>query len=97
MKKYNIALLPGDGVGPEVIAQGRRVLEACQDVIKGFELDFQEYYVGNQRYLELGEVLPEETYRDCEAADAIFMGAIGLPRGGMKQVTDKACTVLECM
>ena len=54
MKKYNIALLPGDGVGPEVITQGRRVLEACQDVIKGFELDFQEYYVGNQRYLELG-------------------------------------------
>ena len=89
MKKYNIALLPGDGVGPEVIAQGRRVLEAVQDVINGFELDFQEYYVGNQRYLELGEVLPEETYNDCGAADAIFMGAIGLPRGGMKQVTDK--------
>ena len=89
MKKYNIALWPGDGVGPEVIAQGRRVLEAVQKSVGGFELDFQEYFVGNQRYLELGEVLPEETYNDAKAADAIYMGSIGMPKGGMQQVTDK--------
>ena len=49
MRNYNIALLPGDGVGPEVIAQAKRVLDAVQDVINGYELDFQEYYVGNKR------------------------------------------------
>lgn len=89
MKKYGIALLPGDGVGPEVVAQAKRVLLTVQDVVGGFDLDFQEYYVGNQRFLELGEVLPESTYEDCKAADAILMGAIGLPRGGMQQVTDQ--------
>ena len=62
MRNYNIALLPGDGVGPEVIAQAKRVLDAVQDVINGYELDFQEYYVGNKRFLELGEVIPESTY-----------------------------------
>lgn len=89
MKKYNIALLPGDGVGPEVIKETERVLRAVEDVVNGFELDIQEYYVGNQRYLELGEVLPESTFQDCKAADAILMGAVGQPRAGMKPVTDK--------
>lgn len=89
MRNYNIALLPGDGVGPEVIAQTKRVLDAVQDVINGYELDFQEYYVGNKRFLELGEVIPESTYEDCKKADAILMGAIGMPHGGMKPVTDK--------
>jgi len=88
MRKYNIALLPGDGVGPEVVKEGEKVLRAVSKVV-GLELDFQEYYVGNQRYLELGEVLPEQTFQDCKAADAILMGAIGLPRAGMKPVTDK--------
>lgn len=88
MKKYNIALLPGDGVGPEVVKEGEKVLRAVSKVT-GIDLDFQEYYVGNQRYLELGEVLPENTFQDCKAADAILMGAIGMPRAGMKPVTDK--------
>ena len=88
MKKYNIALLPGDGVGPEVVHEGEKVLRAVSKVT-GIDLEFQEYYVGNQRYLELGEVLPEQTFQDCKASDAILMGAIGLPRAGMKPVTDK--------
>ena len=46
MKKYNIALLPGDGVGPEVIKEAERVLRAVEEVVRGFELDIQEYYVG---------------------------------------------------
>lgn len=88
MRKYNIALLPGDGVGPEVVKEGEKVLRTVAKVA-GLDLDFQEYYVGNQRYLELGEVLPEQTFQDCKAADAILMGAIGMPRAGMKPVTDK--------
>lgn len=92
MKTYKIALLPGDGVGPEVIREAERVLRAVEDVTKGFSLDIQEYYVGNQRYLELGEVLPEETFQDCRAADAILMGAVGIPKAGMETVTDKSGT-----
>ena len=92
MKNYKIALLPGDGVGPEVIAQGKRVLESVENVVSDFKLDFQEYYVGNRRYLETGEVLPKETYDDCEAADAIYMGAIGLPGAEFTQISEKSGT-----
>ncbi|MDY4609604.1 MAG: isocitrate/isopropylmalate dehydrogenase family protein [Sphaerochaetaceae bacterium] len=92
MRKYNIALLPGDGVGPEVTKEAEKVLRSVQQVVGGFEFDFQEYYVGNKRYLEFGEVLPEQTFQDCKAADAILMGAIGLPKAGMKPVTDKSGT-----
>ena len=89
MKKYNIALLPGDGVGPEVIKEAEKVLRAVQKINGGFELDIQEYYVGNKRYLELGEVIPEDTYNDCYKADAMLMGAIGMPKAGMQPVRDK--------
>lgn len=89
VKKYNIALLPGDGVGPEVIKEAEKVLKATQKLNGGFEIDIQEYYVGNKRFLELGEVLPEQTFQDCKKADAILMGAIGLPHAGMKPVLDK--------
>lgn len=92
MAKYNIALLPGDGVGPEVVREAKKVLEAVEKKYDDFELDFQEYYVGNKRYLELGEVLPEETFQDCKKADAILMGAIGIPHAGMPPVLDKKGT-----
>ena len=92
MSRYNIALLPGDGVGPEVVREAKKVLDAVIKAHGGFDFDYQEYYVGNQRYLELGEVLPESTFQDCKAADAILMGAIGLPKAGMKPVTDKKGT-----
>jgi 3-isopropylmalate dehydrogenase len=89
MKKYNIALLPGDGVGPEVVKETERVLRATESVLDGFQLDMQEYSIGSLEYLKNGEVLPEKTFQDCKAADAILLGAAGIPIGHTEIVRDK--------
>jgi len=92
MKKYHIALLPGDGVGSEVVKEGERVLRATEEVLKGFELDMQEYSIGSGEYLKSGEVLPEKTFQDCKAADAILLGAAGIPTGHTEIIRDKSGT-----
>ncbi len=80
MNKYAIAGLPGDGTGPEVYGQALRTLSAAQEQVGGFALDVQTYDAGVGQYQKTGCAITEEVYRDCEAADAIFMGAIGQPR-----------------
>jgi 3-isopropylmalate dehydrogenase len=74
-----IAVIPGDGIGPEVIAQGRRVLEAAAQR-QGVGLDCVEYDVGAERYLRTGEILPEGIFSELQEADAIYLGAVGDPR-----------------
>ena len=92
MQKYNIALLPGDGVGIETIRETEKVLRTTEEVVKGFQLDIQEYSVGSQEYLKSGEVLPEKTFQDCKAADAILLGAVGIPTGHTQIIRDKSGT-----
>jgi 3-isopropylmalate dehydrogenase len=70
-----IAVLPGDGIGPEVTSQARRVLEAL-----GLGLDFEEAPVGGAAYLATGRPLPPDTLDLAKRADAILFGAIGDPR-----------------
>ena len=70
-----VALLPGDGIGPEVIAQTRRVLEALS--VDG--LDFEEAHVGGAAYKIAGHPLPSETMDLAKRADAILFGAVGDP------------------
>ena len=70
-----VALLPGDGIGPEVIAQTRRVLEALS--VDG--LDFEEAHVGGAAYKIAGHPLPSETLDLAKRADAILFGAVGDP------------------
>lgn len=77
--KFVIANLPGDGIGPEVLREGVKVLRAAQEVAGGFELDFEDFAVGAQAYLETGSALSEATFQACTKADAIYMGAIGIP------------------
>lgn len=77
--KFNIANLAGDGVGPEVLKEGVKVLRAAEKAVGGFELDFQDYAVGANNYLKTGTALSEEVFQECKKADAIFMGAIGIP------------------
>ena len=74
-----IAVIPGDGIGPEVIAQGIRVLEA---VIAGTgtRLDFITYDLGAERYLRTGEILPDSVFQELQGFDAIYLGAVGDPR-----------------
>ena len=90
--KFNIGTLPGDGVGPEVIDEGIKVLKAAEALITGFSLDFQKYDAGNAYYIKTGEALPEKVFQDCKASHAIYMGAIGLPKAGMNPVLDSKGT-----
>ena len=78
-KEYRIAVLPGDGIGPEVTAQAikiLRVLESKLDV----RLDLSEYPVGGVGYEATGYPLPELTLSSAKAADAVLLGAVGGPK-----------------
>ena len=73
-----IAVIPGDGTGPEVIAEGRKVLEASARA-HGFGVDWRPYDLGGERYLKTGETLPPAVLKELRDADAIYLGAIGHP------------------
>ena len=77
-KSYNIAVIPGDGTGPEVIREGKKVLNAAASRY-GFKLSFDEFDFGGERYLKTGEVLPDSAPDDLKQYDTILLGAIGHP------------------
>lgn len=77
-KKYNIAVIPGDGTGPEVIRESVKVLEATSKRYN-FKLDFHYYDFGGERYLRTGELLPDSAINELKKYDAILLGAIGHP------------------
>jgi 3-isopropylmalate dehydrogenase len=77
-KSYNIAVIPGDGTGPEVVAEGIKALNAITQSSK-FKLNFNYYDFGGDRYLRTGEVLPDSALDELRKHDAIFLGAIGHP------------------
>jgi isocitrate/isopropylmalate dehydrogenase len=76
---HRIAVIPGDGIGPEVVEQARRVLDVVEERYSP-SLDFEEFAVGAVRYLETGEVISDETIARLEEKDAILLGAMGDPR-----------------
>ena len=75
---YKIAVLPGDGTGPEVVVEGLKVLEAVAAKV-GFKYETTEFDFGGDRYLRTDEVLPESAVEDLQQFDAIYLGAIGHP------------------
>ena len=77
-KSYNIAVIPGDGTGPEVVAEGVKVLKAVAGA-ENISLHFTNYDFGGERYLKTGETLPEGAIDELKKHDAIFLGAIGHP------------------
>jgi len=77
-KSYNIALLPGDGTGPEVLREGIKVLDAAASRFK-FSLNYTRYDLGGDRYLKTGETLPDSVIEEVRKTDCIFLGAIGHP------------------
>ena len=79
MKSYNIAVLAGDGIGPEVMEEALRVLDALE-ARYGFTTERKACYVGGAAIDHCGKALPEETLRTCEAADAILFGSVGGPK-----------------
>lgn len=78
MKSYNIAVIPGDGTGPEVIREGIKVLDAISKKFE-FKLGFNYYDFGGERYLRTGETLPDSAIAELKKYDAIYFGAIGHP------------------
>lgn len=77
-KTHKIAIMGGDGTGPEVVAEGIKVLEAAAKKFD-FSLELTEFDYGGDRYLRTGEVLPENAAEELSKHDAIFLGAIGHP------------------
>ncbi len=77
-KSYKIAVIGGDGTGPEVAREGVKVLKAAA-AKHGFKLDFTDFDFGGDRYLRTGEVLPPSAPDEMRQFDAIFLGAIGHP------------------
>ncbi|MEM1554465.1 MAG: isocitrate/isopropylmalate dehydrogenase family protein [Thermoproteota archaeon] len=76
---YRIALMPGDGIGPEVIREAVKIGEAVLESI-GIRVFFEEFPNGAEHYLRTGETLSEETLEKLKGFDAIFFGAVGDPR-----------------
>jgi 3-isopropylmalate dehydrogenase len=79
MTKHDIALIPGDGIGPEVIAEGVKVLDAASEKFN-FEIAWTEYPIGADNYLETGELISEDTLKEIGGRDSIYLGALGDPR-----------------
>ncbi len=79
MGAYSIAVLAGDGIGPEVIAETVKVLDAAIAATPGLKLSYTDYEVGAALYRRTGVAMPAEVFEACKQADAILFGAVGLP------------------
>ncbi len=78
MNSYDIAVMGGDGTGPEVTAENIKVLEIAAEKF-GFKLNFTDYDIGGERYLKTNEALPESAVDEFRKYPAILLGAIGHP------------------
>ncbi len=79
MGSYNIAVLPGDGIGPEVVAESVKVLLALEKPFPNVRLIFSEHPIGAKCYKETGADLPDETLEACKTNDAVLFGSAGDP------------------
>ncbi|MEM6640525.1 MAG: isocitrate/isopropylmalate family dehydrogenase [Pseudomonadota bacterium] len=79
MCAHKIVLLPGDGIGPEVTAAARRVLEAVSTT-HALSFAFEEHLIGGAAIDATGRALPESSLQACVASDAVFLGAVGGPK-----------------
>ena len=78
MSKYNIAVIPGDGIGPEIVPAGMKVLGAAAEEF-AFQLDCEEFPYGAGYYKKTGAFMPENALDVLQKFDAIYFGAVGLP------------------
>jgi tartrate dehydrogenase/decarboxylase/D-malate dehydrogenase len=77
MKEYSVAAIPGDGIGPEVIAAGLEVLRALEQKVGGFRLHVESFPWGSQYYKKHGLMMPEDGLAELRRFDAIYFGAVG--------------------
>ena len=79
MKTYRIAVIAGDGIGPEVLAEEKKVLDAVSAMDGRFSFAYTDFPWGCQYYLEHGEMMPEDGIETLKQYDAILLGAVGYP------------------
>ncbi len=77
--EFNIALIPGDGIGPEIVGGAVTVLKAVEEKF-GHKFNFTEVYMGGCAIDKYGEPLPQETIDICEKSDSVLLGAVGGPK-----------------
>ncbi len=75
---HRIAIIPGDGIGPEVVQEGLKVMDAVA-AATGLRYETESYDLGGERYLKTGEVLPDSVLEELRGFDAIYLGAVGHP------------------
>ena len=75
---YKIAVIPGDGIGPEIVPAGIKVLNAAAESF-GFQLQYEEFPYGAGYYKRTGTFMPEDALEELQAFDALYFGAVGLP------------------
>lgn len=79
MATHHIAVIPGDGIGQEVMPEGLKVLRTLQGIVPGLQIDYEEFPWGSDYYLAHGVMMPENALKTLEAFDAIYFGAVGDP------------------
>lgn len=77
---YSIAVIPGDGIGKEVVSEGIKCLKALAEIFDSFRFNLQTFPWGSEFYLEHGKMMPEEGLEILKEFDAIYLGAVGDPR-----------------
>jgi tartrate dehydrogenase/decarboxylase/D-malate dehydrogenase len=79
MTQYTVPVLAGDGIGPEIINEGKKVIDAVGEVY-GFDVEWIEYPQGADHYLSTGELISEDTLKELSRHKTIYLGSIGDPR-----------------
>lgn len=79
MKTYKVAVIAGDGIGPEVLTEGMKVLNEIAVMDGGFQVEFTEFPWGCEYYLENGKMMDEDGLERLKTFDAIYLGAVGYP------------------
>jgi len=79
MRRFKIAAIPGDGIGPEVIAAGLEVLQLCAERDGGFGLEVHRFDWGSDHYRRHGVMMPSSGHEQLRAFDAVLFGAVGAP------------------
>jgi isocitrate/isopropylmalate dehydrogenase len=79
MSQYKVPVIAGDGIGPEIIAEGRKVIDAAGEVY-GFDVEWIDYPHGADHYLKTGELISEDALKELNTYKNIYLGSIGDPR-----------------
>ncbi|MGH8633144.1 MAG: isocitrate/isopropylmalate family dehydrogenase, partial [Burkholderiales bacterium] len=79
MNRFDIAVIPGDGIGREVVPAGCKILDTVAEAHGGFRLRYKSYPWSCAWYLKHGKMMPDDGLKRIGDSDAIFLGAVGFP------------------